>query len=82
MQENSEKIAIFWIIDTHEGHWTAFRLLEMGRDSYGNPSVILYVTVGSPSGDRRVTVVIYKGLTRERRNITSDLEESKEKGGR
>ena len=46
MQANSEKIAICWIMDTHEGHWKAFRLLEMGRDSYGNPSVILYVTVG------------------------------------
>ena len=46
MQENSEKIDIFWIMDTHEGYGTAFRLLDMGRDSYGNPSVILYVTVG------------------------------------
>ena len=46
MQENSDFFAIFWIMDTHEGYGMAFRLLEMGRDSYGNPSVILYVTVG------------------------------------
>ena len=35
VQENSEKIAIFWIMDAHEGYGTAFRLLEMGQYSYG-----------------------------------------------
>jgi hypothetical protein len=31
MQENSEKIAIFWIMDAHGGYGTACRLLDMGQ---------------------------------------------------
>ena len=46
MNANGEKIAIFWTMDTHEGYGTAFRLLEMGQYSQGNPSVILQMTVG------------------------------------
>ena len=46
VQENGEKIAIFWTMDTREGYGTAFRLLEMRQYSYGNPSVILWITVG------------------------------------
>ena len=44
VQENSEKIAIFWIMDAHEGYGTAFRLLEMGQYSYGTPILIYRVS--------------------------------------
>ena len=44
VQENSEKIAIFWIMDAHESYGTAFRLLEMGQNPYGTPILIYRVS--------------------------------------
>ena len=61
VQENSEKIAIFWIMDAHEGYGTAFRLLEMGQYSYGMPILIYRVSNVYLSYMYRISTVIDSG---------------------
>jgi len=66
VQENSEKIAIFWIMDAHEGYGTAFRLLEMGQYSYGTPILIYRVSNVYLSYIYRVSTVVDSGQIADR----------------
>ena len=61
VQENSEKIAIFWTMDTQEGYGTAFRLLDMGRYYHGTPILIYRVSNVYLSYIYRVSTVVDSG---------------------
>ena len=66
MQENGEKIAIFWTMDTHEGYGTAFRILDMGQYSYGTPILIYRVSNVYLSYIYRVSTVVDGGQIEDR----------------
>ena len=62
----AKKIAIFWIMDAHEGYRTAFRLLEMGQYSYGTPILIYRVSNVYLSYIYRVSTVVDSGQIADR----------------
>ena len=66
MQENGEKIAIFWTMDTHEGYGTVFRLLDMGRYYHGTPILIYRVSNVYLSYIYRVSTVFDSGQIEDR----------------